>query len=273
VTPGATVEAGGVALAYDDSGAAGAPVVLVHGTATARTVWREVTEALSAAGERDRAARVVAYDRRAYGDSGAPEPYGGTTVGEQADDLAALMTGLDASPATVCGHELGALACLDLAVRRPELVERLVLIEPAMLWLVADGTDAVGELREAVASAAREGGPGAAVRAYLEATGGPDIERLLGPERMGAAERSPRAFAADLAAAASWAGGRRELRALDSIPVTIVAGARSSVVRREAADALAALIPGAELMTLDSGHFAHLEQPAEVAAAILGGGV
>jgi pimeloyl-ACP methyl ester carboxylesterase len=50
-------------------------------------------------------------------------------------------------------------------------------------------------------------------------------------------------------------------------------GARSPAVRREASEALAAMVPGAKLVTLDSGHFAHLEQPAEVAAATLGGGV
>jgi pimeloyl-ACP methyl ester carboxylesterase len=258
VTPG-RVEAGGVELAYDEQGD-GPAVVLVHGTATARSVWRETIEALGDG------VRAIAYDRRAYGDSGAPEPYGGTTVGEQADDLAELIESLNAAPATVVGHELGALACLDLAVRRPQLVSRAVLIEPALLWLVATGTDAVGDLREAVASAARDRGAAAAVR-------GPRAADLLGAERMDAAERSPRAFAADLAAAASWAGGRRELQALAAIPVTIVSGARSSPVRREAAETLAAMIPGAELMTLDSGHFAHLEQPSEVAAAIRGGGV
>jgi pimeloyl-ACP methyl ester carboxylesterase len=246
--------------------------VLVHGTATARTIWRETTEALVAAGH-GQPARVIAYDRRAYGDSGAPEPYGGTTVGEQADDLAQLITQLEAAPATVCGHELGALACLDLSVRRPELVSRAVLIEPPLLWLVAAGTDAVGDMREAVASAARDEGAAGAVRAYLEAVGGPQVADLLGGERMAAAEGAPRAFAADLAAAASWTGGRRELRALEAIPVTVVTGARSTAVRREASEALAAMVPGAKLVTLDSGHFAHLEQPAEVAAATLGGGV
>jgi pimeloyl-ACP methyl ester carboxylesterase len=268
VTAAATVEAGGVALAYDDSGSSGPAVVLVHGTATARTVWREVGEALA----RSNGARVIAYDRRAYGDSGAPEPYGGTTVGEQADDLAELIEALDAAPATVCGHELGALACLDLISRRPELADKAVLIEPPMLWLVADGTDAVGELREAVAVAAREGGAAGAVRAYLGATGGSDVERLLGVHRIAAAEAGPRAFAADLAAAASYGGGRKELGAI-SKPVTVVTGSRSSPVRQEAAAALAALIPRAQLRTLDSGHFAHLEQPAEVAALIRGGGV
>jgi pimeloyl-ACP methyl ester carboxylesterase len=259
VTP-ATVEAGGVALAYDERGE-GPAAVLVHGTATARTVWRETGEALGDG------VRVIAYDRRAYGDSGAPEPYGGTTVGEQADDLAELIEALDAGPAAVCGHELGALACLDLLVRRPELVSGAVLIEPPMLWLSAAGTDAVGELREAVASGAREGGSGGAVRAYLEAVGGPDVARLLGDERMKAAMDSSMAFAADLAAAASWTGGRRELRAIERA-VTLVNGLRSAPVRQESTRALAALLPDARLLDVDSGHFAHLERPGDVAAAI-----
>jgi pimeloyl-ACP methyl ester carboxylesterase len=172
----------------------------------------------------------------------------------------------------VCGHELGALACLDLAVRRPELVARAVLIEPPMLWLVAAGTDAVGDMREAVASAARDDGAAGAVRAYLEAVGGPGVEDLLGRERMDAALASPRAFAADLAAAANWSAGRRELRAVEA-PVTLLAGTRSAPVRQEATRALGELLPESRLLETDSGHFAHVEQPGAVAAAIAGGGV
>lgn len=264
-SPAATVEAGGVALAYEERGD-GPAVVLVHGTATARTVWRETIDALGAT-----AVRTISYDRRAYGDSGAPEPYGGTTVGEQADDLAKLVEALEAAPATLCGHELGALACLDLVVRRPELIARAVLIEPPLLWMAATGTDAVGDLREAVASAAREEGAAGAVRAYLETVGGPQVAELLGPDRLEASLAAPRAFAADLAAAASWAGGRRELSRV-AMPVAVIAGARSSPARREAARAVADMIPGGGLVELDAGHFAHLEQPAEVAAAIRAGG-
>ena len=257
MTP-ATVEAGGVALAYEERGA-GPAAVLVHGTATARTVWRETVDALGDG------VRSIAYDRRAYGDSGAPEPYGGTTVGEQADDLAELIDALDAAPAMVFGHELGALAALDLVVRRPELARGAVLIEPPMLWLVPDGTDAVGDLREAVAVGAREHGAAGAVRAYLEAVGGPDVEALLGPGRMEAALASPRAFAADLAAAASWSAGRREIRSIET-PIALVTGIRSSSVRRDATQALAELLPSSRTVELESGHFAQLEMPRELAA-------
>ena len=268
MTP-ATVEAGGLALAYDSTGDddAAATVVLVHGTATARTVWRETVEALGGG------PRTIAYDRRAYGDSGAPEPYGGTTVGEQADDPAALIEALSPGrPAAVCGHELGALACLDLVVRRPELVDLAVLIEPPLLWMSPTGTDKVADLREAVASAARDGGAAAAVRAYIVAVGGSQAPDLLGRERLDAALASPRAFAADLAAAASWTGGRRELAAI-ATPVAVISGSRSAPERQEAARALASMIPGARLEALEAGHFVHLERPAEVAAAIVGGGV
>jgi pimeloyl-ACP methyl ester carboxylesterase len=229
-------------------------------------VWRETVGALPDG------MRAIAYDRRAYGDSGAPEPYGGTTVGEQADDLAALIEQLDAAPAVVCGHELGALAALDLAARHRALVERLVALEPPMLWLVADGTDAVGDMREAVARAAREGGAAGAVRAYLEEVGGADVQELLGPERMDAALANPRAFAADLAAAASWAAGRKELRQL-SVPCAIVAGTRSAPVRQEAARALDGLLPESRVVDAESGHFVQLERPEVVAAAVGSGGV
>jgi pimeloyl-ACP methyl ester carboxylesterase len=259
VTP-ATVEIGGVTLAYDEHGE-GRAVVLVHGTATARTVWRETVDAIGDG------VRTIAYDRRAYGDSGAPEPYGGTTVGEQADDLAELIEAVGAAGAVLCGHELGALACLDVLARRAELVAGAVLIEPPMLWLTGAGTDAVGELREAVAAAARQEGAAGAVRAYLESVGGPGATALLGPERTEASIANPRAFAADLAAAATWLGGRRELRGIEA-PVTLVSGTRSAPVRQEATRAVADLVPNARLLEVDAGHFAHLERPADVAGAV-----
>jgi pimeloyl-ACP methyl ester carboxylesterase len=264
VTP-ATVEAGGVELAYEESGE-GQAAVFVHGTAGARTVWRETIAALPDG------LRAIAYDRRAYGDSGAPEPYGGTTVGEQADDLAELVDRLGAAPAVVCGHELGALAALDLAARHPSLVVHVVVVEPPLLWLVPDGTDAVADLREAVARAARDDGAAGAVRAYLEEVGGPEVGELLGPERAEASLANPRAFAADLAAAASWAAGRKELRQLTA-RCTIVTGTRSSHARREAARALGELLPESRLVEAESGHFVHLERPDVVAAAVAGGGV
>jgi pimeloyl-ACP methyl ester carboxylesterase len=255
-----SVEAGGVPLAVDDRGE-GQPVVFVHGAATSRAVWDETIAALGSG------VRSVSYDRPAYGDSGSPEPYTGTTVGEQADDLAAVLDALSVADAVVVGHALGALVGLDLAMRFPALVRAAVLIEPPVLWLSPSGPEAVGELRDAIEQGARDGGPGGAVEAYLSHVGGADAMDLLGAERVAAARRDARAFAADLAAGPSWTAMRRELRGVP-VPVSLVSGWRSPPVWQEAARGLASLLPAAKLIELEAGHLAMLEQPEAIAEAV-----
>ena len=64
------VEGAGVELAYEETGT-GPAVVLVHGMADDRAAWPAEIPGL----------RTIAYDRRGYGESSAPEPYDRTTVG------------------------------------------------------------------------------------------------------------------------------------------------------------------------------------------------
>ena len=254
------VEAGGLALAYEDSGA-GPAAVFVHGTATDRSLWRETLEAL---GDGQRA---IAYDRRAYGDSGAPEPYGGTTVEEQAEDAVGLIGALGAAPAVLCGHGLGAVVCLDLVRRHPALTRGAVLIEPPLHSLSAAGAEAMAALREQIEQGARDGGPAGAVDGFLLETAGARALELLGPARVAAARAAPRAFAADLAAAPSWEFGRRELRRVE-LPLVVVCGSHSAPLWREIAAGLDSMLPSARLELIDAGHLSPVEAPREIAAAV-----
>jgi pimeloyl-ACP methyl ester carboxylesterase len=252
--------AGAVELGYEESGS-GPAVLLVHGTATGRGLWREVVATL---GERFRA---IAFDRRAYGDSGAPEPYEATTVEEQAQDAAALVEALGARPAVVCGHDLGAVVCLDLLRRHGALTVGAVLIEPPLHSLAVAGAETVGALREAIERGVHERGPAGAVDAFLVETAGPAALERLGAGRVEAARASTRGFAAELGAAATWDFGRRDLRALEA-PVVVLTGSRSALPWGEMAAALAEMLPSARLETVDAGHLAPIEAPAAVAAAI-----
>src|SRR3954454_21425110 len=103
------VDGAGVPLSYEEAGS-GPVVLLVHGMGTGRSAWT----ATGAAGSLARDARVIAYDRRGYGESGAPEPYTRTTVSEQAEDAAALLATLGVSSVVAWGADLGALIVLDL---------------------------------------------------------------------------------------------------------------------------------------------------------------
>ena len=256
----ATVEGAGVELAYDERGG-GDPVVLVHGTASTRTIWEEVREEL---GDEF---RTIAYDRRAYGESGAPEGFTAATVPEHGDDLIALLRRLDLAPALLCGHSFGAMTCLDVIVREPELVRAAVLVEPPMLWLASNGTEATSHLRAELEKGVAERGSAGAIAAFSRVVCGPQALDVVGHERAVAALRDSRAFASDLNVVNEWAVAPRALRSIGT-RVIMVAGTRSPQAYREPCEALARMIPGAELRVADSGHLVPNEAPDAVADAI-----
>jgi len=229
-----TVEGAGVPLHYTERGD-GPAVLLVHGLASDAQALEPVAEAIAASG-----ARAIAYDRRGYGESGAPEPYGGTSVEEQAEDAAALLRALDAAPAIVAGDGFGSLVALDLAKRHGALVRAVTLSNPVLFALVPEATEWLSAQRAEIEGAVREHGPGAGVEAWL---GG----RVEG-EALERARAAYRGFFADYAGLATWPVSRRELRAL-ATPAVVLTGAMSPARIVEAADALAALMPEASRAT------------------------
>jgi pimeloyl-ACP methyl ester carboxylesterase len=224
-----SVEGAGVALNVVEHGS-GTPVLLVHGLAADAEAMTPVAQGL--AGE----ARVIAYDRRGYGSSGAPEPYRGTTVQEQAQDAAAVLGTLEAGAAIVCGDGFGALIALDLAKRHRALVRAAVLRDPPLLMFVPEATERLAAQHAQLEAAVREGGPEAGVEAWL---GG----RVDGPA-LARARAAHRAFFADYAGLASWPVTRRELRSMD-LPAIVLTGPGSPAHIVAAADALAGLMPAA----------------------------
>jgi pimeloyl-ACP methyl ester carboxylesterase len=224
-----SVEGAGVALNVVERGA-GTPVLLIHGLASDAEALAPVAQALADE------ARVIAYDRRGYGSSGAPEPYRGTTIEEQAQDAAALLGALSPGPAVVCGDGFGALVALDLAKRHRALVRAAVLCNPPLFMFVPEATERLAAQHSELEAAVREGGPQAGVEAWL---GG----RVEGPA-LDRARAAYQAFFADYAGLASWPVTRRDLRALD-VPAVVLTGPWSPPHIVAAADALAGLLPAA----------------------------
>jgi pimeloyl-ACP methyl ester carboxylesterase len=227
------VEGAGVALNVVERGS-GPAVLLVHGIASDAQALEPVADALSTQ------ARVIAYDRRGYGSSGAPEPYHGTTVAEQAEDAAALLRALDPGPALVCGDGFGALIALDLAKRHRPLVAGAVLANPPLFMFVPEATERLAAQRAELEDAMRAGGPQAGVEAWL---GG-----RVDAEALARAKAAHRGFFADYAGLASWPASRRELRALD-VPAVVLTGPWSPPHVVAAAEALAGLLPAAQRAT------------------------
>ncbi|HEY2637020.1 MAG TPA: alpha/beta fold hydrolase [Solirubrobacteraceae bacterium] len=196
--------------------------MLVHGMGMGAAAWADEVAELAGG------ARVLVVDRRGYGATPAPEPYGSTTVAEQAEDLVRTIEAAGAAPAVLAGADFGALACLDLLLRHPAPARAAVLADPPLLSLVPEATDALAAEKVALEERLRDDGPRAAMEAWL---GHPT-------------DAAPTAFFADYGGLATLTVTRRELRALRR-PIRVVTTSRAPAHVRAAAAALLRILPDA----------------------------
>ena len=102
----------------------GPPILLLHGFPHTWQVWSAVIPAL--AGTR----RVIAPDLRGLG--GTTRASGGYDAGTLAEDARALLDALDVPAAEVVALDLGVSPAVLLALRHPERVTRLVVMEAVL---------------------------------------------------------------------------------------------------------------------------------------------
>jgi pimeloyl-ACP methyl ester carboxylesterase len=115
-----TIRSGHAQLAAEVAGD-GPPVVFLHAGVTDRRMWRGEMAALSAT------RRVIAYDRRGFGETKAPE---GSF--SHVDDLAAVLDGLAVRSPVLVGCSQGGRIAVDFVLSRPDAVAGLVLVAPAI---------------------------------------------------------------------------------------------------------------------------------------------
>jgi 3-oxoadipate enol-lactonase len=109
---------------YDIAGRDGAPVVqLISGGGASRRSWEPTVAALS--GE----LRVVTFD---YRDSGESDPETEAySMADIADDAVSLLEALGIRRSHVVGFSVGGSVAQHVALRHPEVVDRLVLVGAA----------------------------------------------------------------------------------------------------------------------------------------------
>jgi pimeloyl-ACP methyl ester carboxylesterase len=122
---GASLEVGyakvnGLRMYYEIHGTGGTPLVLVHGGgSTIGTNFGRVLPLLA------RTRRVIAVEVQAHGHTlDVDRPF---TFAQDADDVAALLDSLGVSKADILGFSNGGTTALQVAIRHPAKVNRLVV--------------------------------------------------------------------------------------------------------------------------------------------------
>jgi 3-oxoadipate enol-lactonase len=239
-------------LAFDTHGPVDAPsglVVLLHGLGSSAADWERQIAALIPH------YRVVAVDFPGHGRTARAR----ASVSAMAAAVEATVAGIDARPAHVVGLSLGGCVAQALALRAPDRVRSLVLVN-TFARLRPAGPRAAGRMlaRLALLLAA----PMAAVGNYVARDLFPKPEQE--PLRREAAARIARTSRCGYLSAVGAVGRFDARTRLGEIrcPTLVVAGDRDTAIPLEAKQALARGIPGARLVVVaDSGHVSNWDQP------------
>lgn len=161
------LEVEGASLAYVVRGSGGPPLVFVHGSgADLRTFGYQLQYF-------ETSRRVVVYSRRHHHPNAAPASGEAYRPGDHVADLAAVIRRVADGRADVVGTSSGGLVALQLSAAHPDLVRRLVLVEPVVSGLFDDPSDPVLEGLEAARNHLRDGDTEAALRRFVSAIIGP----------------------------------------------------------------------------------------------------
>ena len=113
-------EIDGVRVHYQEKGT-GTPLVLLHGFTLSTYSWKDVLDPLS------KNFRVIAVDLKGFGFSGKPD--GDYTRRAQASLVVHLLDYLKVERAWFCGSSMGGEVALNVAVKSPQRVSGLILID------------------------------------------------------------------------------------------------------------------------------------------------
>jgi pimeloyl-ACP methyl ester carboxylesterase len=171
----ATIAANGTTLYYESRGD-GSPLLFISGATGDAGHWADVVDPLA-----DQYT-VLSYDRRGNSRSPRPEGYTTTSVGEQADDAAALLEALALGSAVVYGNSSGAVILTELVLRRPDLLRGAVFHEPPYAAVTSTGDEVVAGLQQLIGEGMAEGGPPRATELFLRAVVGDEVYESFEPE-------------------------------------------------------------------------------------------
>lgn len=236
----------GIRLYYEEHGE-GAPIACIHGGGSSAVMWGDAVLELGRRG------RVISYDRRGCARSERPEPYERTTVAEQADDAAALLDALEATPGVVIARSYGGAVAVDLALRYPDTVRALVLLEADALGLSRAGLEWTKGLRERMREVAARDGVDAIYEALIDEVMGEGVWDSFPEEVQRVLTQNGPALLAELHYVEEPMPDAATFATI-GVPALLVAASDSPPEQVDMTEKMAEVLPNARLVRIGGGH-------------------
>jgi len=248
-------------VAYDETGTPGSapPLFLLPSGAHDRHDFDELRRLLPAG------RHTFALDWPSHGDS--PPGVGALSAMRCAEIAEEVIAKLAPEGAIVLGNSVGGFAAARVAIRRPELVRGLVIVDGGGFGGRSPLTRAVCALM-ARPRFLRAVYP-AFSAAYMRARTPADARAR---QTAIATTRADPGLAAIAGLWRSFASREHDLRReapAITAPTLLIWGRRDPVIPRRIGRRIQRLIPGSQLVLLDTGHVPHTSEPGAVAAELL----
>lgn len=244
----------------------GPPIVIVHGTAAWSGFWKDVAAHLA-----DRGWRVIAVDLPPFGWSDRDPAVRYDRV-RQADRLAVVVAA-QGRPTVVLGHSFGGGPVTELALRHPDQLRGIVLVDAALGELDPAGEAGAAELlrnrpiAELTTSATITNplalGPLLKSMVARKERAGPWLPILREPLRREGTTTAYAMWLPNLFTKNDGALSRRSAElAKIRVPVTLIWGGADTVTPLEQGKRIAELTRARSLTVLPGvGHIPHIEDP------------
>ena len=254
-------------------------VVMLHGFGDSADTWWPVLRHLAATGRAG-----IAVDLPGFGDS-PPRPDGRYSIAALAQTVTALIQRRERGPVHLIANSLGGAVAVKVAAARPELIRTLTLISPALpdprprpdlVRLALIGLPRVGPrlLRKYEALPPRDRVAGVIATCYSDPARFPaarfaaEVAELTRRDTLAyptaALVGSIRTLVAEFFRARAWRDAARI-----TAPSLVIYGRHDRLVDPRMAGRAARAFRDARILVLPrTGHLAHMEHPAQVAAEI-----
>jgi lipase len=236
---------------YRDEGS-GIPVVLGHSSTGSGGQWRELFKRMSGR------YRLIAPDHTGYGRT--PAYSGDIALMEVEIAIVEALVRLTSQPVHLVGHSFGGSVCARAAVRMPEQVRSLTLIEPTLFYLLAPAGRAsehteIRAVADRVIRYVNENDSAEAARGFIDYWVGPDAYQAMDDRLREAVRASMAKLSVEWPAGFEPYGATVEALSALEMPVQLIAGSRTTPAARAVMEELRCLCPRAAYAEIeDAGH-------------------
>jgi len=244
-------------LTYSEFGAPDAPgLLIVHGLYGSGRNWGVIAKRLSDV------AHVITPDLRNHGLSPRTKTH---SYPEMAEDLAELIARIG-GPVDVVGHSMGGKAAMTLALRRPELIRRLIVADIAPVSYSHSQIQYITAMRAVdMAHVSRRSD----AEEQLARLGVEPALCSFFTQSLDVPKKSWRLNLDTLAAEMPKILSFPDLDGQFDKPTLFLSGAQSSYVQPAQRPAIKALFPNAHFAKIPgAGHWLHSEKPREFEASV-----